>query len=143
MLCKGNTCCPLSPLTLVVMQARKLAYYLNWMEIKTAIFNHGDYRRKRLGGRQPAEFFRPDNEEGMKLRYDMAKEALVRRVDSHTESHVEETCSTYLLLCAHNRVIIVAFAHSRCGHSCSIGLWDTRVNSDRRTCSNFWRVVGE
>jgi hypothetical protein len=88
------------------MQARKLAYYLNWMEIKTAIFNHGDYRRKRLGGRQPAEFFRPDNEEGMKLRYDMAKEALVRRVDSHTESHVEETCSTYLLLCAHNVLLL-------------------------------------
>mmetsp|Transcript_29633 Transcript_29633/g.88668 ORF Transcript_29633/g.88668 Transcript_29633/m.88668 type:complete len:502 (-) Transcript_29633:107-1612(-) len=56
--------------------ARKLAYYLNWMEINTSIFNHGDYRRKRLGGRQPAEFFRPDNEEGMKLRLDMAKEAL-------------------------------------------------------------------
>lgn len=56
--------------------ARKLAYYLNWMDINTEIFNHGDYRRKRLGGRQPAEFFRPDNEEGMKLRLDMAKEAL-------------------------------------------------------------------
>eukprot|EP00035_Acanthoeca_spectabilis_P035344 m.33954 g.33954 ORF g.33954 m.33954 type:complete len:492 (+) comp7266_c0_seq2:179-1654(+) len=56
--------------------ARKLAYYLNWMEMNTQIFNHGDYRRKRLGGRQPAEFFRPDNEEGMKLRLDMAKEAL-------------------------------------------------------------------
>eukprot|EP00038_Savillea_parva_P018776 m.25458 g.25458 ORF g.25458 m.25458 type:complete len:502 (-) comp4238_c0_seq1:102-1607(-) len=56
--------------------ARKLAYYLNWMEINTSIFNHGDYRRKRLGGRQPAEFFRPDNAEGMKLRLDMAKEAL-------------------------------------------------------------------
>jgi len=56
--------------------ARKLAYYLNWMEIKTNIFSHGDYRIKLFGSRQPAEFYDPDNIEGVKTRLSVARLAL-------------------------------------------------------------------
>lgn len=56
--------------------ARKLAYYLNWMEVKTEIFNHGEYRRKHLGQRQPAEFYDPKNDEGVQLRLMLARQAL-------------------------------------------------------------------
>eukprot|EP00040_Diaphanoeca_grandis_P028577 m.165802 g.165802 ORF g.165802 m.165802 type:complete len:490 (-) comp31398_c0_seq1:49-1518(-) len=56
--------------------ARKLAYYLNWMEIQTTIFNHGEYRRCLLGSRQPASFYDPDNTDGVKTRLSVARLAL-------------------------------------------------------------------
>ena len=70
--------------------SKKLAYYLNWMHIKTKgneclldflcfitykrlllysiVFNLGEYRRKRTGGVDPAEFFHPENQEAAALR---------------------------------------------------------------------------
>ncbi len=39
--------------------ARKLSRYLNWLGVKTKVFNVGVYRRQRIGAHQPVEFFDP------------------------------------------------------------------------------------
>ncbi len=56
--------------------ARKIARYLSWLGIRIENFNVGDYRRSRLGGKQPADFFDPDNAEGASARLSVAMAAL-------------------------------------------------------------------
>ena len=46
--------------------ARKIRRYLSWLGYRTRGFNVGEYRRKRLGARQPHDFFDPDNPTGLK-----------------------------------------------------------------------------
>ena len=46
------------------------------LQIKTSMFNHGQYRRKRLPQHQPADFFDPTNEDGTRLRTEFATEAM-------------------------------------------------------------------
>jgi hypothetical protein len=48
--------------------AQGIAKHLNWLGIKTRIFNAGNYRREVCGPEAPASFFDPDNEEGKMLR---------------------------------------------------------------------------
>lgn len=56
--------------------ARCLERYLNWLGFKAAVFNVGNYRRKFLGANQSAEFFNPENEEGVRARMELALECL-------------------------------------------------------------------
>lgn len=56
--------------------ARKLARYLSWLGYAARVFNVGNYRRERLGPRQPAAFFDPDNPTGADARRAMALAAL-------------------------------------------------------------------
>lgn len=56
--------------------ARCLERYLNWLGFNTAVFNVGNYRRMMLGGNQSAEFFNPNNEDGVKARMELAMECL-------------------------------------------------------------------
>jgi len=56
--------------------ARKLARYLNWLQVKSRVFNVGSYRRHKLGAHQPHTFFDPSNIHGMKSRRHMAVAAL-------------------------------------------------------------------
>jgi hypothetical protein len=56
--------------------ARKMARYLNWLGMRTQVFNVGSYRRERLGAHQPVEFFDPENPEGSSARMHMAVAAL-------------------------------------------------------------------
>ena len=56
--------------------ALKIARYLSWLGKRVRVFNVGEYRRERLGGRQLAEFFNPDNEEGCATRMALANAAL-------------------------------------------------------------------
>ncbi|CAL4069552.1 unnamed protein product [Meganyctiphanes norvegica] len=56
--------------------ARKLTHYLNWVGIKTRVFNLGDYRRKAEKESTQHNFFRGDNTEGLKLREKCAIAAL-------------------------------------------------------------------
>jgi len=56
--------------------ARKVARYLGWLGIEARVFNVGNYRRERLGSRQPAAFFDPNNPEGLAARHQMAMAAL-------------------------------------------------------------------
>lgn len=56
--------------------ARKMARYLNWLGMRTQVYNVGSYRRQRLGAHQPVDFFDPDNMEGSSARLHMAVAAL-------------------------------------------------------------------
>uniref|UniRef100_UPI00358E550C 6-phosphofructo-2-kinase/fructose-2, 6-bisphosphatase 4-like isoform X2 n=1 Tax=Myxine glutinosa TaxID=7769 RepID=UPI00358E550C len=56
--------------------SKKLARYLNWIGVPTKVFNVGQYRREATKCYESYEFFRPDNEEGMKIRQQCAWAAL-------------------------------------------------------------------
>lgn len=56
--------------------SRKIARLLNWLGVPTRVFNVGEYRRLRLGAKQPHDFFDPTNIEGQKARLHMAVAAL-------------------------------------------------------------------
>lgn len=56
--------------------AQCLQRYLNWLGFKTAVFNVGNYRRKILGGNQPADFFDPENQQGVRARMELAVECM-------------------------------------------------------------------
>uniref|UniRef100_A0AAY4C7U9 6-phosphofructo-2-kinase domain-containing protein n=1 Tax=Denticeps clupeoides TaxID=299321 RepID=A0AAY4C7U9_9TELE len=56
--------------------SKKLARYLNWIGVNTAVFNLGQYRREAVQTYKNYEFFRPDNEEAMKIRRNCASNAL-------------------------------------------------------------------
>lgn len=57
--------------------AHKLARYLRWIGIKTAVFNVGAYRREITGGHYSGhELFRADNDSGKEVRLRSAMLAL-------------------------------------------------------------------
>uniref|UniRef100_A0A3Q3NNG0 6-phosphofructo-2-kinase/fructose-2,6-biphosphatase 4b n=1 Tax=Mastacembelus armatus TaxID=205130 RepID=A0A3Q3NNG0_9TELE len=56
--------------------SKKLTRYLNWIGVPTREFNVGQYRRECLKIYKSFEFFRPDNEEGLKIRRQCAMAAL-------------------------------------------------------------------
>nr|XP_032810029.1 6-phosphofructo-2-kinase/fructose-2,6-bisphosphatase 1-like isoform X1 [Petromyzon marinus] len=56
--------------------SKKLSRYLNWVGIPTKAFNVGQYRREATQLYKSYQFFRPDNEEAMKIRRHCALVAL-------------------------------------------------------------------
>uniref|UniRef100_A0A6A7G6N2 6-phosphofructo-2-kinase/fructose-2,6-bisphosphatase-like isoform X1 n=2 Tax=Hirondellea gigas TaxID=1518452 RepID=A0A6A7G6N2_9CRUS len=56
--------------------AKKLTRYLNWIGIKTKVFNNGDYVRKLTTQVRNHNFFRSDNEEALKVRRKCALDAI-------------------------------------------------------------------
>ncbi|XP_048097023.1 6-phosphofructo-2-kinase/fructose-2,6-bisphosphatase-like isoform X3 [Alosa alosa] len=56
--------------------SKKLTRYLNWIGVPTKVFNVGQYRRDAVRTYKNFEFFRPDNEEAMKIRRACALSAL-------------------------------------------------------------------
>uniref|UniRef100_A0A8C5ATA3 6-phosphofructo-2-kinase/fructose-2,6-biphosphatase 4a n=2 Tax=Gadus morhua TaxID=8049 RepID=A0A8C5ATA3_GADMO len=56
--------------------SKKLTRYLNWIGVPTREFNVGQYRRDYMKIYKSFEFFRPDNEEGLKIRQHCASAAL-------------------------------------------------------------------
>ncbi|KAE8292670.1 6-phosphofructo-2-kinase/fructose-2,6-bisphosphatase [Larimichthys crocea] len=56
--------------------SKKLTRYLNWIGVTTKVFNVGQYRRDATRSYNSFEFFRPDNEEAMKIRKACAVAAL-------------------------------------------------------------------
>uniref|UniRef100_A0A673GHD9 6-phosphofructo-2-kinase/fructose-2,6-bisphosphatase 4-like n=1 Tax=Sinocyclocheilus rhinocerous TaxID=307959 RepID=A0A673GHD9_9TELE len=56
--------------------SKKLTRYLNWIDVPTKEFNVGQYRRECVKIYKSFEFFRPDNEEGLKIRKQCALAAL-------------------------------------------------------------------
>ncbi|XP_028784739.1 6-phosphofructo-2-kinase/fructose-2,6-bisphosphatase [Neltuma alba] len=52
--------------------AAKLTRYLRWLGHDTKHFNVGKYRRLKHGANQSADFFRPDNPEGLEARNEVA-----------------------------------------------------------------------
>lgn len=56
--------------------SKKLTHYLNWIGIKTRVFNVGEYRRQATEAYKSHDFFRPDNMEAMAIRNKCAIDAL-------------------------------------------------------------------
>jgi broad specificity phosphatase PhoE/adenylylsulfate kinase-like enzyme len=57
--------------------AQQVARYLNWLGHRTAIFNVGVMRRRLLKSSDcDASFFSPENEQGMRLRWEFARQTL-------------------------------------------------------------------
>ncbi|KAK7075111.1 6-phosphofructo-2-kinase/fructose-2,6-bisphosphatase 2 [Halocaridina rubra] len=56
--------------------AKKLTRYLNWIGIRTRVFNLGEYRRRVTKNYKNHNFFRSDNDEAMALRQRCAMDAL-------------------------------------------------------------------
>ena len=56
--------------------ARKLARYLRWLGVKTAIFNVGQYRRNYAGAKLPHGYFDPENTAYVEARVKIANVAL-------------------------------------------------------------------
>ncbi|XP_024229016.2 6-phosphofructo-2-kinase/fructose-2,6-bisphosphatase isoform X2 [Oncorhynchus tshawytscha] len=56
--------------------SKKLTRYLNWIGVPTKVFNVGQYRRDATQSYKSYEFFRPDNQEAMKIRKACAIAAL-------------------------------------------------------------------
>ncbi|XP_029463191.1 6-phosphofructo-2-kinase/fructose-2,6-bisphosphatase 1 isoform X2 [Rhinatrema bivittatum] len=70
--------------------SKKLTRYLNWIGTPTKVFNVGQYRREAVRTYKNYEFFRPDNEEAMRIRKQCALTALndVNTYLSHEDGHV-------------------------------------------------------
>jgi len=71
--------------------ARALSRYLNWIGFTCAIFNVGEKRRELLGSSQPAEFFDPENEQGRRARWEVAKETFCEMLAYLAEADNEES----------------------------------------------------
>ncbi|ELK23546.1 6-phosphofructo-2-kinase/fructose-2,6-biphosphatase 3 [Myotis davidii] len=56
--------------------SKKLTRYLNWIGVPTKVFNVGEYRREAVKHYSSYNFFRPDNEEAMRVRKQCALAAL-------------------------------------------------------------------
>lgn len=56
--------------------AKKLAFYLNWVQMRCKVFNLGEYRRRLVGTDSPAQFFHPDNDEARETRRRLAMMAM-------------------------------------------------------------------
>ncbi|XP_057686016.1 6-phosphofructo-2-kinase/fructose-2,6-bisphosphatase-like [Corythoichthys intestinalis] len=56
--------------------SKKLTRYLNWIGVPTKTFNVGQYRRQAVKTYENFEFFKPDNEEAMRIRKACAAAAL-------------------------------------------------------------------
>jgi hypothetical protein len=56
--------------------SRKISRYLNWVGIKSKVFNNGLYRRATIGNKCDSSFFDQNNEEGQKAREQCAIDAI-------------------------------------------------------------------
>eukprot|EP00638_Chattonella_subsalsa_P009227 CAMPEP_0117776388 /NCGR_PEP_ID=MMETSP0947-20121206/27719_1 /TAXON_ID=44440 /ORGANISM="Chattonella subsalsa, Strain CCMP2191" /LENGTH=602 /DNA_ID=CAMNT_0005603307 /DNA_START=45 /DNA_END=1856 /DNA_ORIENTATION=+ len=56
--------------------ARKVARYLRWINYRTRVFSIARFRLEKLGSKQPAEFFDPENEENIHQREEILKDTL-------------------------------------------------------------------
>lgn len=56
--------------------AKKLTRYLKWIGVTTRVFNVGEYRRQATEAYRSHDFFRPDNDEAIRIRTKCAQDAL-------------------------------------------------------------------
>uniref|UniRef100_A0A3Q2PHX5 6-phosphofructo-2-kinase/fructose-2,6-biphosphatase 1 n=1 Tax=Fundulus heteroclitus TaxID=8078 RepID=A0A3Q2PHX5_FUNHE len=67
--------------------SKKLTRYLNWIGVPTKVFNVGQYRREAVKTYKNFEFFKPDNEEAMRIRKACAAAALKDVAAFFTKEH--------------------------------------------------------
>ncbi|XP_027000371.1 6-phosphofructo-2-kinase/fructose-2,6-bisphosphatase 1 isoform X4 [Tachysurus fulvidraco] len=93
--------------------SRKLTRYLNWIGVPTQVFNLGQYRREAVKTYKNYEFFRPDNEEAMKIRRACVLKALKDLDNYFTKEHGQVAVFDATNTTKERRGIITSFAKER------------------------------
>ncbi|XP_077369389.1 6-phosphofructo-2-kinase/fructose-2,6-bisphosphatase 1 isoform X1 [Festucalex cinctus] len=93
--------------------SKKLTRYLNWIGVATKTFNVGQYRRQAVKTYENFEFFKPDNEEAMRIRKACAAAALrdVATYFARDQGHVAVFDATNTT--KERRAVILGFAKER------------------------------
>ncbi|XP_030624713.1 6-phosphofructo-2-kinase/fructose-2,6-bisphosphatase isoform X9 [Chanos chanos] len=90
--------------------SKKLTRYLNWIGVPTKVFNVGQYRREAVKSYKSFEFFRPDNEEAMKIRKACAVAALKDVCEYFTREHGQVAVFDATNTTRERREVILSFA---------------------------------
>ncbi|XP_016362604.1 6-phosphofructo-2-kinase/fructose-2,6-bisphosphatase-like isoform X3 [Sinocyclocheilus anshuiensis] len=90
--------------------SKKLTRYLNWIGVPTRVFNVGQYRRDAVRTYKSFEFFRPDNEEAMKIRKACALAALKDVFCYFTQDHGQVAVFDATNTTRERREVILTFA---------------------------------
>ncbi|TMS15818.1 6-phosphofructo-2-kinase/fructose-2,6-bisphosphatase 1 [Larimichthys crocea] len=90
--------------------SKKLTRYLNWIGVTTKVFNVGQYRRDATRSYNSFEFFRPDNEEAMKIRKACAVAALKDVCDYFTRELGQVVVFDATNTTTERRDVILSFA---------------------------------
>ncbi|XP_056588162.1 6-phosphofructo-2-kinase/fructose-2,6-bisphosphatase isoform X2 [Triplophysa dalaica] len=90
--------------------SKKLTRYLNWIGVPTKVFNVGQYRRDAVRTNMSYEFFRPDNEEAMRIRKACALAALKDVCCYFTQDHGQVAVFDATNTTLERRQVILSFA---------------------------------
>ncbi|XP_013869310.1 6-phosphofructo-2-kinase/fructose-2,6-bisphosphatase [Austrofundulus limnaeus] len=93
--------------------SKKLTRYLNWIGVPTKVFNVGQYRREAVKTYKNFEFFKPDNEEAMRIRKACASAALRDVAAYFTKEHGQVAVFDATNTTRERRAIINSFAKER------------------------------
>uniref|UniRef100_A0A8C1TK80 6-phosphofructo-2-kinase/fructose-2,6-biphosphatase 1 n=1 Tax=Cyprinus carpio TaxID=7962 RepID=A0A8C1TK80_CYPCA len=93
--------------------SKKLTRYLNWIGVPTQVFNLGQYRREVLQTYKNYEFFRPDNEEAMKIRRAYASNALTDIASYFTKEQGQVAVLDATNTTRERRGVIINFAKEK------------------------------
>ncbi|KAL0974396.1 hypothetical protein UPYG_G00219900 [Umbra pygmaea] len=90
--------------------SKKLTRYLNWIGVPTKVFNVGQYRRDATQSYKSYEFFRPDNQEAMKIRKACAIAALKDVCSYFTQEQGQVAVFDATNTTTERREVILSFA---------------------------------
>uniref|UniRef100_A0A8C6UVE8 6-phosphofructo-2-kinase/fructose-2,6-biphosphatase 1 n=1 Tax=Neogobius melanostomus TaxID=47308 RepID=A0A8C6UVE8_9GOBI len=93
--------------------SKKLTRYLNWIGVPTKVFNVGQYRRQAVTTYKNFEFFKPDNEEAMKIRKACASAALKDVATYFSKEQGQVAVFDATNTTRERRAIILSFANER------------------------------
>ncbi|XP_058618903.1 6-phosphofructo-2-kinase/fructose-2,6-bisphosphatase 1 isoform X2 [Onychostoma macrolepis] len=93
--------------------SKKLTRYLNWIGVPTQVFNLGQYRREVVQTYKNYEFFRPDNEEAMKIRRACASNALKDIANYFTKEQGQVAVFDATNTTRERRGVIISFAKEK------------------------------
>uniref|UniRef100_A0A4W6DCH3 6-phosphofructo-2-kinase/fructose-2,6-biphosphatase 1 n=1 Tax=Lates calcarifer TaxID=8187 RepID=A0A4W6DCH3_LATCA len=93
--------------------SKKLTRYLNWIGVPTKMFNVGQYRREAVKIYKNFEFFKPDNEEAMRIRKACAAAALKDVTAYFTKEQGQVAVFDATNTTRERRAIIISFAKEK------------------------------
>uniref|UniRef100_A0A7N8YEI3 6-phosphofructo-2-kinase/fructose-2,6-biphosphatase 1 n=4 Tax=Mastacembelus armatus TaxID=205130 RepID=A0A7N8YEI3_9TELE len=93
--------------------SKKLTRYLNWIGVPTRVFNVGQYRREAVKIYKNFEFFKPDNEEAMRIRKECAAAALKDVTAYFTKEQGQVAVFDATNTTTERRAVILNFAKER------------------------------
>ncbi|KAJ0036349.1 hypothetical protein NQD34_005026 [Periophthalmus magnuspinnatus] len=99
--------------------SKKLTRYLNWIGVPTKVFNVGQYRRQAVKTYKNFEFFKPDNEEAMRIRKACAAAALADVAAYFSKDQGQVAVFDATNTTRERRTIILNFAKER-GYKASV-----------------------